>query len=124
MPWITVNLPHRRFPFEFETMIEAGKWLTDFGNLNQNIEKISDMEWGELETDNYVRVLLSEAYHLRECWGDVYFPTKTMNWVRQMERHLKMTPSPALNNGYVAKAGIASWKKKLISAARRADKKK
>ena len=121
MGWLTIHLPTQRVPFNFATMTEAGEWATDFGRLEENIKKIDYLEMNEHETDNFVKVLLDDAYELRQTWGDTRYPVAIMKWVRLKERLLKVPLSKPLDNGYAVRMGVESWKKKLWAAAQRAE---
>lgn len=62
----TVHIPSQRRPFAFESMTEAGKWLSESGKLEENIKKVYDVEThNELETENFIRISLHDAYELR-----------------------------------------------------------
>ena len=82
------------------------------------------MDINDIDTQNLIKVLLTEAYDLRKEWGDTHFPPDIMRWVRHKERYFKMEQSAPLNNGYLARAGIESWKKELYKLAEDADKRK
>jgi len=88
------------------------------------MKKADTMKPNESDTENFIRIVLADAYWLREEWGDPYVPVTVVRWCRRMESSLNMTPSPALDNGYTTRKGINSWKKKLIEASEREDKKR
>ena len=116
-PWYTLQTTEQRLPYDFGTLIETGKWCTSFGHLRRNIQTADAMPIKDLETQNLVKMLLTEAYELRNEWGDTHFPPDIMRWVRRWERYFNMEPSKPLNNGYLARAGIESWKKQLYNLA-------
>lgn len=114
---ISVIYP-RRFPFDFETLSEAGKWCTAFGRLEDHIKAADEMEPG-VERESFIQVVLFDAYSLRSEWGDTFFPVKMVNWLRTQEHRLGLPLSYRLgaNN-----SELASWRAKLLYEAKRVSK--
>ncbi len=94
---VSIKTNLQRTPFYFRTMATGGLWLTAFGNIELNIAMADEMDIKKTETQDVIKIILADAYNLRDEWGDTHFPIKTMRWVRKMERHFEMPQSERLS---------------------------